>query len=261
MLVSFLSLLDIYNIEKSIKNNEKAEQISIKAMNRLVDAEKRFEDTQYDALKATEKIVNVKKGAFSIVNKFVDVYSNISQIEFKDDIEKQITELRITQSIEQIKLQFPQTKELTTKQTFFSCLMGKSFFANDTKQSEVNIKIAEASRKVARAKESQLDVLITAYQGIKNKCDLFSDMLQKMNVIFMKSILSTEEIIEKNGYDGKNYSKEDTKSIFLCVNIAGVITELIRTPIFDENGELMLSLDYVIETNSEKLNEFTKGEC
>ena len=260
MLISILSLLDIYNIEKSNRNNKKAEQISIKAMNRLAEVEKRFEDSQLAALNATEKIVNVKKGALSVVNKFVAVYSKISKIEFKDDIEKRIAEIKINQSVEQIKLQFPQTKELTTKQTFFACLMGNSFFASDAKESEVNIKIAEASRKVVRAKESQLDVLITAYHGIKNKCDAFSELLQKMNVVFMKSIVNTENIINKNGYDGKNYSKDDTELIFVCVNIAGVITDLIRTSIFDENGELLSSLDQVLEVGNKTLYEYTEGE-
>ena len=56
----------------------------------------------------------------------------------------------------------------------------------------------------------------------------------------------TKELIEKNGYNVKRYSKFEESVLMTCENVAIALSELIKAPLFDEKGEFA---QCAIETN------------
>ena len=131
----------------------------------------------------------------------------------------------------------------------------KGLFASDIKEAEYKIKAAQANMKIARVKEGQYKTLEIIFEGVKNKCDAFSEVLQKLNILFAKTIMNTKTIIEKNGYNGSAYTREEAVCIGSCINIAGVVTELVQTPVFNENGELTDEIQTAVMVGNRYLEE------
>lgn len=248
---------EAYNMHKSEKNLKEAEKINLKAMNKLANAEKHMSDMQDNANASVLKLVNVKKGCVAILNKFVELYRQIAKINFKDNIFEQeflIPTLEEENMREIQSISLTSEMKLNDKQTVALFIM-KGLFASDKKETEYKIKAAQANMKIARGKEEQCKTLEIIFDGVKNKCDAFSDVLQKINILFVKAIMNTKTIIEKNGYDCSNYTREEAICIGGCINIAGVITELVRTPVFNENGELADEIQTAIFVGNRYLEE------
>lgn len=82
-----------------------------------------------------------------------------------------------------------------------------------------------------------------------------TDVLTKLNVMFVKSIHNTEKIIDKNGVDKRNYSKADREQLATCIDLAVTIKKFIDAPIVDEEGKVTKKSEEVLMLGNTCINQ------
>ena len=76
-----------------------------------------------------------------------------------------------------------------------------------------------------------------------------------MNMLFLKSLQHTSEIIERNGFNKQNYSMEDKKDLMNCMNFAKAIKDILVAPLFDSDGKVSQQVNQTIETGNEYIKK------
>ncbi|MBR1553599.1 MAG: hypothetical protein IJ631_06280, partial [Schwartzia sp.] len=93
-------------------------------------------------------------------------------------------------------------------------------------------------KKQANAIASQSENEEIVLKGIYDQAEAFSELLAKLNFLFLRSIKTSDEIITQKGNDSSRYTKADHQCLMTCVNMAKAIKTVIDAPLFDENGEV-----------------------
>ena len=76
------------------------------------------------------------------------------------------------------------------------------------------------------------------YDMIIGRADRISNILMRLNVLFMASIQQTDKTIQKNGLDIRNYTEYEKGVLMTCVNIAVAMADMMNIPVLDEGGQL-----------------------
>lgn len=237
----------VHDMRESDRINEQAGKKSIKSFSRIAEAQIAQREAEEAMNNAVLRLTNRKRAILSTSMKdFLMVYEKLVRINFVesdgirelDSFTPAIAENLHTQ-ISAVQ-NMPQTPVLT-KNVVIGCLLGGIFGA-------VTSSIVDDSKRsldLARMQSRQADVIAQqakgislAYQAVTERASSMTDVLTKLNILFIKGIRYTDSLIEKRGVDKGKYTLEDRKSLAACINLAGVVKSILDTPIIDMEGEI-----------------------
>ncbi len=237
----------VHDMRESDRLNEQAEKKNLKSFSRIAEAQIAQREAEETMNSAVLRLTNRKRAVLSSSMKdFLKVYEKLVKINFVesdgirelDNFTPAIAEDLHTQ-ISAVQ-NMPQTPVIT-KNVVVGWLIGGIFGA-------VTSSIVDDSKKnldLARMQSRQADVIAQqakgiglAYQAITERASAMTDVLTKLNILFIKGIQYTDSLIEERGRDKRNYTLEDRKSLAACINLAGVVKSILDTPIIDTEGEI-----------------------
>ncbi len=254
-----------YDVNKSTEIDERAARKYAQAFEKEEDAKLLVQSKAEYADKRLINVVNKKRSIIQFtVPKFVEVYNNIQKIDIdiNDTANKMIVK-NCTDNLEVIKsMTVVAKKDFTDSELIFGCFIF-GLGGMIVKDSERNLSAANNQMKAANVTYSQAESIAAMYDAITQRADRISDLLVKMNILFLRSIEQTKKTIEKNGFDIKKYNKSDKGILMTCVNTACAVTDIINIPVVDMDGKLSESAVDMIKTGEEyikKINSVIENE-
>lgn len=206
-----------------------------------------------------KRLVNVLKKKKAIMNntfpKFVDVYSQIQKIDLgeSNNVLDKFSSSGVVNKIAKLQsLSIELKKNFTNKE--FLC----SLFNIVTKDSERFLSAASSQLRAANVVYSQAESICTVYDSIIARADRISDLLVKMNFLFIKSIEEMGKTIDKNGLDVRQYSDYDKGVLMTGVNLAAAIADIINVPVVTDQGEIPEEALKTIEIGEKYINQINE---
>lgn len=267
----------IYDMNESDKNDARSDRIVLKSAERKFEAENLERETRKVYQNSTEKLANRKRAILkSSFPRFKDVYERIMKINFNED-SRGIKELFSLDTLKEYNEQMNaifllEPMKLTDQQLVASVLvpgaagllltgnlgigLAWGLSSSIRKDSEMNITMANARKKQVTLYAQAVEAKKEAIDAVCWHLDSVSNILAKLNVLFLKSIKSTATIIEKNGYDGSNYSDEELAGVGTCMNLAKAVKDIVDMPIIDENNQVVSAAKEVIISGNAMLEQF-----
>ena len=248
-------------IDNSLKMDEKALKKIGKAYDRECAARELINRKKEEADNAITTLINRKKAIISTsINDFIEMYSVIKKINFIEgegiqELEKVMTISENISAMKQMTLSVAGSVKMTDKDVVKAFLMGGLIGASAISDSKQNLKAANNQMRSANVMYSQAQTAETALNGIIDRCNNFSELLVKLNIIFIKSIRECRNIVARNGEDKMSYTQSDRAQLMTCINIASTIKSLLDVPILDSNGEITQKSFEALQTGREYLNQ------
>ena len=267
----------IKDMMEADKNNERAERVTLKAANQQFAAETEEQATQKLLNNSTAKLANRKRAILKTsFPKFTAVYSEIMKIQFDSDTRgiKELFDLQNMQvynsyiseinAIEPMKL----TDRQLTSSFLVSGAPGLLFGApgfialgaagSIRKESELNVTTANARKKQANIYAEAVAAKKDALEAVCWHLDQVSDVLAKLNALFLRSIKTSSAIIACNGYSSLNYSDNDLTYIGTCMNLAKAVKAILDAPILDEKNQVISTAKDIIVTGQTYVEQFSQ---
>lgn len=229
----------------------------------MVESANRKVKAQYEKTESTLlKLANRKRGIMSSsLPKFVDVYNKIKKIEFEDiDLNDDTRALVIrSENIQALNQMISVSGvQMSDKEIFATFLFSFEYGGISgalKKDAKINLDIAYTRSDEAEVIAYNIDTARIALEAIVDKAERFLKLLAQMNMLFLKSLQHTSEIIERNGFNKQNYSMEDKKDLMNCMNFAKAIKDILVAPLFDSDGKVSQQVNQTIETGNEYIKK------
>ena len=119
--------------------------------------------------------------------------------------------------------------------------------------SEKNLKAAQIHKKYANVVVAQAETNVEVLKAIRERADRLTNLLTKLNILFLKSIKATDSLIEKNGSVRSLYTSEDKEMIRNCLNLADAVKSVLDTPLFESDGKIAEVSKAALETGEDYL--------
>ncbi|TFD93673.1 hypothetical protein [Jeotgalibacillus sp. R-1-5s-1] len=131
--------------------------------------------------------------------------------------------------------------------------IGSLIFAATTerKLEEMYVKKAEVQTEIQKL-ESATNVM----EQIKETTFSMHNLAKSVDELLLVHVNKMENIIEKNGYDFRNYAKDDQIVIHHNYKVAVIMRDLLNTTILNEQGELTPGLNSLIKSEKQKISTF-----
>lgn len=250
-----------YKANKSLKMDEEARKKYIKAFERESQARRQVDEAKDATDVSLMKVANRKRAILNTsMSEFLDVYSKIIKINFNEG--EGILELE--------KRKFPKSEigqvrqassdsilPMTEKEVISTFLFG-GVGGILVKNSERNLAKAKGQLRVSSVVESQAETMVLFLNSLKFRSDEISNLLKKLNVLLIKSLRLSNQIIDVNGYNRANYSKSDRENLMTCINLADALKKVIDTPMLDKDGDITQAAIDALESGSEYLTQLSK---
>lgn len=254
----------LYQTNKASNMDEQALKKNIKASTKMAEAQYKVEQTQNHLIERL-KINAIRKNAILSchLKLFKEQYSVISQINFKDG--RGIKQLKQIDTIDKQLTKYVSQPTvasgaiITEPHLMITFALGGigGLLLVDSKQ---NLELAKRNMSQANAMAAQADALCIAYQGIANHIDIITDLLEKLGFLYIKSINTIKDILQKNGFDESKYSDNDLETINISMQLTKVIYKIIDTPAIDNNGVIEQKSIVAINSGQELLNKIDGGK-
>lgn len=251
----------IFNMLSADKNNKRADEINVKAFNRISKAEQEEKRQETKMNNSLTKLAKRKKAILTTsMNDFINLYERIIKINFieSDGIKEALNHSFTIDNVKEIK-EFVNVAgmNLTNGQTIVAMLMPISGGISNVikKEAELNVGVAQMRSKQARVIESQCETKCVALDAIIQRAERLSQLLTKLNILFIKSIENSNLIINEKGTDRKNYNSSDRDALMSCMNLAGTIKVILDTPLIDKDSKLTQESLKAIEMGNEYINK------
>ncbi|NLB80782.1 MAG: hypothetical protein GX800_04040 [Clostridiaceae bacterium] len=101
-----------------------------------------------------------------------------------------------------------------------------------------NLDNAYSNKAQAKVIAEELKVVTTLCNGISKRSDMFRDLLDKLNNVFIKLIDQLENIVSNSGTDYSKYTEKEQGIIAMAMSVAGAIKKVLDTPILTDDGKL-----------------------
>lgn len=262
--VTSLALKSIHDVRKADGLNTQATKKNVKSFTRESEARFAREQSQEIMEKAVIKLINRKKAVLcTSMDSFLTLYERIVKINFTEgDGIKELEDFSPA-LIEETHLQVAvagkiSDKSVITKNFVIGFLSGgmigaaAGFLVDDAQYKLDTARILAKQAEVVAIHE---DTINLSCQAITERVKRMTDVLTKLNFFFDKSISNTNEIIDENGMDKNNYSREERKGLAICVNLAGTVKNVLDAPIVDEYGEITKKSMEVILNGEKNIEE------
>lgn len=108
-----------------------------------------------------------------------------------------------------------------------------------------NLDLAYVNQAEAMVIIEELKIANDIFEGIKNRSELFIDLLYKLNPIFVKLINQIERLVVESGTNFSEYSQSEKEKIAMSLSIAGAIKSVLDTPILTEDGNITVESEKI----------------
>lgn len=249
----------IENMMTADKNDAKADEINIRALNRMGDAQREQMKQEEKTQASLVKLANRKKAILiSSIEQFLTLYERIIKIDFQtSDGIKELFNSKFTPTIIQDMKAVTSVaaNTLNTNQIVATMIIKGGLSGVIAKESELNLNVARMRNKQAKVIESQTETICVVLDAIYQRAEKLCKVLTTLNVLFIDSLRHTAEIIDQNGFNRNNYNQYDRDSIMTCINIASTVKKIIDAPLIDQEGEITLQSLEAIEIGETYLKE------
>ena len=90
----------------------------------------------------------------------------------------------------------------------------------------------------ARKARAEIDVLVTACNGIAKRATLFYRVLVKLDLMFSPILNQLEHVIQTEGKNFAKYSPMAKQTVAAAVSTAQAVKAMLDTPLLDDKGKL-----------------------
>lgn len=249
-----------YHIDKSIAYDREA-------MEKLTEAFKMNEESS-QLLKNKEtycdkRLINLAKKKKAVIEfsipKFIKVYEKIQKIEQNKKGEQLIA---FNFSNNEKCIDFFEIKRLTEKNYTNKQLVSSWIFwglgKTIERESKRNLLLSNNVLCNATINMEQAKSICAIYDAITTRADRLSDLIVKMNALFLMSINQTEKTIKTKGVIFSNYNKFDKEVLKTCANMVLAIIDILNIPIVDEEDELYQQSLELIAKGEWAMQQFEK---
>jgi len=243
-----------YDMHKSDKLNEQAAKIA-EAQGNQKEAEEKMN-------KAVLRLVNRKRAVLSTsMQDFLNLYDKVIKINFTEsDGIREIEHFSLA-VVEELHVQISvarnmPSKPFFTKNVIVGYLLGGvmgAITSSIVDDSQKALDLAKIQSKQADMIAQQAQTVSLSCFAIQERANYMTDVLTKLNILFVRGIQYTEDLIEKRGLDKRSYFQEDRKSLAACINLAGAVKSILDVPIIDPEGELTEKSMQVIQLGEQYL--------
>ena len=205
------------NIDKSIELDEKAVKRLRKAYSLQHMSKVKIENALENHDIALAKLLTRKVAITQYSLKpFLDVFNKIIRIELMIDHNIVI-------------------KPFTGKEALVSLLKGglPGLMIDDSKR---NMAIAGKHLRIAESYANNAENICTMTEHIIQEANKVSDLLGALNIILLRAIKNSNDLIHVRGFNKNNYSEEDREILRNTINIAKAIKDIIDSPVLDDDG-------------------------
>jgi len=250
-----------YDTDKAAKMDDRALEKYAKAFEKNKEAELLVHKK---AAYADKRLANVAKKKRAIVQntvpKFVSVYSQIQKIELENKVPvNEIISKDTTQKLEVYHtLSISVKREFTDKELVCGWLT-KGIGGLLKMDSERYLSAAKNTMRAANVIYSQSESIASIYDAIVARADRISNLLMKMNALFLRAIQETSETIKRNGLNVREYSEYDKGVLMTCVNLAAAMSDLITIPVVDEEGHIYEAATEMLSTGEQYLEKMSRA--
>ena len=241
-------------LNKADSNNERADRMNAKAFNRMGEARRSLMVQAEKTQKSLTKLANRKKGIMlTSIKSFVELYEQIIKINLAEhgtDLEPVIASIAEDDLPSMKQMVTVSGMAMTDRELIVIMLFSfqhGGILGSILKDSEINMKVASMRKKQADVIASQSENEEAILRGVYEQAEAYSDLLAKMNLLLMKSIRHTKDIISANGNDRSRYTEADYKSLMTCINLAKSVKTIVDAPLFDEDGEISRAVREAME--------------
>ena len=253
------SISDIWQADKY---EREARSVNYEAYSLIETANRKLKSQSEKTESTLMKLANRKRGIMSSsLPKFIEVYEKIKRIEFEDvDLSDDSKALIIqSENINAInKMISVSGVQLSDKEiigTYLFSIEYGGLFGAIKKDAKINLDLAYTRSDEAEIIAHNIDTARIAIEAIIAKAERFLKLLAQMNMLFLKSLQYTSELIERNGYNKHNYSVEDKKALMNCMNFAKAVKDILTVPLFDSDGKVSQQVNQALETGNEYINQ------
>ena len=224
-------LSTLFDANKSMKIDEEATRKNVRAFKKIADSQYQVEMHQKQLF---EKLsLNAKRKEAILQNHiklFLKQYSVFHEVEFERG--RGIEELEIIDEIQQ-----QLTQNVSVPQLASGAVMNDTQLVINLalrgigglmiKESEMNLKVASQNLSKSNVVAAQGQTICIAMDGIGEKVQIITDLLQRLGALYMLSIRELERIVGKNGTDAKKYTQEDIDAINTSMYMTKLIYRII----------------------------------
>lgn len=241
MLVLGGAINTVMKLSEADKIEASASNINVKAFERTVEAKEKVRVKNEQTEQSILKLVNRKKGIYqSSIVQFLDLYKELQNINFEEG--EGLKELKTitlsTVSVENLKGMVGVSRNKLTDSQTLATYIFTGIPGLIKKDSEMNLSSANIRLGQADIIEEQAESICIALNAVSQRADKMANLLMNLNVLFMKSLKHTEEIVIKNGCDKTKYTLNERESIRICFNFAKAIKDILDVPLLDKDGEI-----------------------
>lgn len=260
----------VSDMKKSDELNESAQKKRIRAMRTLADAEndRAYEEERME--KSVFRLATRKKGVLTTsISRFIDVYGKIKKIRFLESDGIRELDAFSPRCCNEMKDQIIiiQQKEITPSSALTKNVVVSSLFfglagaitASIVDDAKSRLDVASDKLKQARVYAEQQRICGLSYHSIAERADHMTDILTKLNMLFVKSLNNTEPLVEAKGDDRSYYKQDDIAQIGTCLNLAMAVKDILDAPILDRDGELAKETLAVIERGNQCVIEMQES--
>lgn len=245
-------------VNKSTKLDAEAARKNSKAFTKAADAKYKLERCQENLFEKLRLNAVRKNGILTCHLKlFQEQYSVIRTIQFRKG--RGIEEL---EQIEAIQSELKQYVSMPTiangvvmkdSQLLLSIAL-RGIGGVMVQESKINVKVASQNLSKANAMVAQADSICIAVDGISEHVEIVTKLLEKLGMLYMKSINNIKSILERNGTDPEKYTDEDINAINLSLDMTKLVYRIINTPLIDSKGKIEQESVKVIRDGQQMLD-------
>ena len=118
--------------------------------------------------------------------------------------------------------------------------------------------MAGAQLRSSRVVYSQAENLAAVLDGVIASCNKVSDLLPKLNRLFMQAITYSDELIAAKGMDRAAYTENDRKAFCSCINLAVTLKKIIDAPVLTDEGKVTQETKEALSIGSQCMQDIKK---
>lgn len=213
-----------------------------KAFGKQAEARTRVQMHQ-EKLFNTMKINAMRKNAIlqCHIKKFIDVYKIIDEYKLNkglgiEELEKiEAVKMQMVKVLQMPSIAISPDKSDAALVVEVAVLGIGGSILKDAKDAS---KLASRNMASANAASAQADSICIWYDGLAERIQTCTDILQKLSAKDIIAINHIESMIIEKGMNESLYTQHDVDSINLCSELNILIYEIINTPLIDQNNEM-----------------------
>lgn len=262
MLLPLLAVFG-YQVNQSLEMDEKSIRKNSKAFTKMAEAQNKLEYYNETAVQKLAVLAKRKHGLLTChIKMFQEQYLMIKRVEFKKG--KGIEEFEKLEEMQEQICQYMALPAVVSGETMTDSSLMLSFALSGIggymmKDSKRKLKLASANQAQANAISVQIESMCIFLDGISKHVDLLIELLEKLGMLYMKSIRNITRIFDENGMDADEYSDQDIEAINLSLVLTKLIYRIINTPMINAEGKIEQESIKVIEEGNKMIQKINGG--